>query len=401
MVKDKSADKLGPATRAIHEGYDPADYDGSLTPPVFMTSTYAFESAEQGSEIFAGERAGFVYGRTKNPTQTLLENRIASLENAEAALATASGVAAITATMWTLLKAGDTVLVDQVIYGCSFAFFTRGITKFGVNVKVIDMSDLDQVRDAMKCNPDIVFFETPSNPNVRIVDITSISKTAKNAGALVVVDNTFATPILQRPLEFGADLVVHSATKFLGGHGDLLAGVVAGGQDLVNRIRGEGLRVLSGATLAPHSAFLIMRGLKTLSLRMQQHCRSAEVIARYLESSNTVRSVLYPTLESFAQHDLAERQMGKMGGAIVAVRFNGGVQSGRDFINALGLIKCAVSLGDAETLVQHPASMTHGIYGEEERAKFGIDDDLIRIAVGLEDVEDLIADIDQATQAME
>lgn len=398
MIRNCTKGKLGPATRAIHEGYDPADHQGALTPPIFMTSTYAFETAEEGSEIFAGERAGFVYGRTKNPTQFILEERLASLENAEAAVATASGIAAITATMWTLLKSGDTVVVDHVVYGCSFAFFARGITKFGVKVKIIDMTDLDQVGDAMMLNPQIVFFETPSNPNVRIVDIQAVSEMAHEAGAIVVVDNTFCTPIIQRPIDHGADLVVHSATKFLGGHGDLLAGIVAGSQDLINRVRGEGLRVLSGATLSPHSAFLILRGLKTLSLRMQQHSNSAETIARKLEASSKVQSLLYPTLDSFPQRDLARRQMGNDGGAIIAVRFKGGLKGGRRFINALGLIKCAVSLGDAETLVQHPASMTHSIYTAEERAKFGIDDDLIRIAVGLEDVDDLIDDVEQAIQ---
>lgn len=398
MIRNSKKNELGPATRAIHEGYNPADHDGALTPPIFMTSTYAFETAEEGAEIFAGKRPGFVYGRTKNPTQFILEQRVASLENADAAVTTASGIAAITATMWTLLKSGDTVVVDHVIYGCSYAFFSRGITKFGVNVKIIDMTDLGQVRDAMTSNPQIVFFETPSNPNVRIVDIEAVSDMAHAVGALVVVDNTFSTPLIQRPLDHGADLVVHSATKFLGGHGDLLAGIVAGSQDLINRVRGEGLRVLSGATLSPHSAFLILRGLKTLSLRMRQHCQSAETIAKQLEVSSKVNSLLYPTLDSYPQRDLANRQMGDKGGAIIAVRFNGGLDAGRRFINALGLIKCAVSLGDAETLVQHPASMTHSIYTPEERARFGIDDDLIRIAVGLEDVDDLIDDVEQAVQ---
>lgn len=395
MLKN-SPKELGPATRAIHEGYSPSDHMGALTPPIFMTSTYAFETAEEGSEIFAGERPGLVYGRTKNPTQAILETRIASLENADAAVATASGIAAITATMWTLLKAGDTIIVDQVIYGCSFAFFSKGIAKFGVNVKFIDMTDLDQVRDCMALKPKAVFFETPSNPNVRIIDIAAVAEMAREVGAFVIVDNTFATPVIQRPLEHGADLVVHSATKFLGGHGDLLAGLVAGDQGLVDRVRGEGLRVLSGATLSPHSAFLIMRGLKTLSLRVERHSSSASSIAKFLSGNEKVKSVIYPTLPDYASRDLAARQMGDLGGAIIALRFDGGLEAGRRFINNLGLIKCAVSLGDAETLVQHPASMTHGIYGPEERAKFGIDDELIRLAVGLEDVEDLIADIDQA-----
>ena len=276
----KGVNQLGPATRAIHEGYNPANYEGALTPPIFMTSTFAFERAEEGSEIFAGERVGYVYGRTKNPTQAILETRIASLENTDAAMAAASGMAAIAATMWTLLKSGDTVLIDQVIYGCSFAFFKDGITKYGVNVKIIDMTDLNQVEEVMKAKPAVVFFETPSNPNVRVIDIAEVSSMAHEVGAFVVVDNTFATPIIQRPTEFDADLIVHSATKFLGGHGDLLAGMVAGRQELIDRVRSEGLRVLSGATLSPHSAFLILRGLKTLSLRVKHHSNSAFEIAK-------------------------------------------------------------------------------------------------------------------------
>ncbi len=395
MLKNNRHD-LGAATRAIHEGYSPADHMGALTPPIFMTSTYAFETAEEGTKIFAGEQRGFVYGRTKNPTQEILENRLASLENTDGALVTASGIAAITATMWTLLEAGDTILVDKVIYGCTYAFFSRGISKFGVKVKFIDMTDLDEVRDCMKLSPRAVFFETPSNPNVRIIDVFGVSNLAKANGAYVIVDNTFATPIVQRPSEHGADLVIHSATKFLGGHGDLLAGVVAGRQDLVDRVRGEGLRVLSGATLSPHSAFLILRGLKTLSLRVKQHSNSASIIANHLSGNGKIKSIIYPTLPNYPSRELAQRQMGEMGGAILALRFDGGVEAGRRFINGLELIKCAVSLGDAETLVQHPATMTHGIYGAEERMRFGIDDDLIRLAIGLEDVEDLIADIDQS-----
>jgi methionine-gamma-lyase len=396
MSKNEIRPEAGLATRAIHLGHNPADHQGALTPPIFMTSTYAFESAEQGAAIFAGEEAGFVYGRTKNPTQQLLEERLASLEGAEAGVAMASGMAAITTIALSLLKAGDTVLVDNVIYGCSFAFFARGITDLGIKTEFVDMTDLSQVEEAMKTNPKMVFFETPSNPNVRMIDIEKISQMAHQKEAFVVVDNTFATPILQRPIEFGADLVVHSATKFLGGHGDLLGGIVCGKLELVNVVRGRGIRFMTGATMAPFTAFLILRGIKTLALRVRAHCANAAQIAEVLDRSEKTKSVLYPTLPSFAQKDLAVKQMTGLGGAIVAVRFDGGIEAGRRFINALDLIKCAVSLGDAETLIQHPATMTHGIYGPEERARFGIDDDLIRIAVGLEEVEDLIYDIENA-----
>jgi len=396
MSKNEKRPQPGLATRAIHLGYDPAEFHGALTPPVFLTSTYAFETAEAGASIFAGETPGYVYGRTKNPTQQILEERMASLEGAEAGLALASGIAAISTVVLTHAKAGDTIIVDHIIYGSSFAFFARGISEFGVKVKFIDMTDIELVEDAMKEKPRMVFFETPSNPNVRMIDIRKVSQLAHNVGALAVVDNTFATPILQRPCELGVDLVVHSATKFLGGHGDLLGGIVVGRQDLVHLVRTRGIRFMTGATMSPFTAFLILRGLKTLKLRVAAHCVSATRIAEHLKDSGKAKSVLYPTLSNYPQRELALEQMNGMGGAVIAARFEGGIEAGRRFIDALEVIKCAVSLGDAETLIQHPATMTHSIYTPEERAAFGIDDDLIRIAVGLEDVEDLIYDIDNA-----
>ena len=388
---------MGPATRAIHLGYEPSSHQGALTPPVYMTSTYAVETAEEGGEIFAGKRAGYVYGRTRNPTQHILEQRIASLEGAEAALATASGMGAITATLWTLLAAGDRVVIDHAIYGSAFGFFTGGLTKFGVAVDAVDMTDLDAVRAAVAAGPKLLYGECPSNPGVRILDLTALAAIAHDAGALLVVDNTFASPVLQQPLAFGADLVVHSATKYLGGHGDLLAGVVAGRAEHINVIRGFGIRWSTGATIAPHTAFLLLRGLKTLHLRVRHHSAAALAIARHLEASVKVERVYYPLLDSFPAKALAERQM-RAGGGIVSLELAGGKAAGLRFINALQLVHCAVSLGDAETLVQHPASMTHANYTPEQRAAAGISDALVRISVGLEDVEDIVADIDQALE---
>lgn len=396
MSKNEMRPDAGPATRAIHLGYDPAEFRGALTPPLFMTSTYAFETAEQGTAIFAGEEDGLVYGRTKNPTQAILEERMASLEGAEAGLALATGIAAITTVALSHLKAGDRVVVDQVVYGCSFAFFARGLRDCGVKTVFVDMTDLNAVEDALKAPAKMVFFETPSNPNVRLIDIQAVAAKAQSAGAMVVVDNTFATPVLQRPIEHGADIVVHSATKFLGGHGDLLGGIAVGRADLINDVRGKGLRYMTGATMSPFTAFQILRGLKTLVLRVNGHSASALHIAKTLTQSDKLKSVLYPGLPGFAQSDLVARQMPKGGGAIIGLRFDGGIEAGRRFINALELIKCAVSLGDAETLVQHPATMTHAIYKPEERAQFGIDDELLRLAVGLEDVDDLVTDIESA-----
>jgi methionine-gamma-lyase len=399
MTKDNVLGGAGPATRAIHLGYDPATENGALTMPVYLTSTYAFESAEDGVATFAGERAGYVYGRAKNPTQALLETRLADLEGGEAGLAVASGIAAITATILSLAKAGDRVLVDQVIYGCSYSFFSNHITRFGVEVVFADFTDLKSLESEMAKKPVLVFYETPSNPNVRIIDIRKVSEMAKSVGAISVVDNTFSSPIVQQPLTLGADIVVHSATKFLGGHGDLLGGIVVGTTDMIAAIRNAGLRMITGATLSPFNAFLILRGLKTLSLRMKAHCGSALAIAEHLHASPQVASVLYPTLPDFADRELAQSQMSG-GGAVVSFQLVGGREMAMRFINALDLIKCAVSLGDAETLVQLPSGMTHATYSEDERARFGIPEDLLRLAVGLEDVDDLILDINRALEAI-
>jgi methionine-gamma-lyase len=391
--------KYGFATRAIHVGYDPASAEGALTPPVHLTSTYAFESAEHGEEVFAGTRDGYTYGRTRNPTQSILEARIADLEGADAALAVGSGMGAISALMWTLLAAGDHVVVDRVLYGNSFALFTRGLTRFGVKVTVADFTRLQTVADAIRKETRLFYFETPANPNLRVIDIAAAAALARSADVLTVVDSTFATPALQRPLEHGADIVVHSATKYLGGHGDLIAGVLAGPAEIVSQVRLKGLRYLTGATLAPLSAFLILRGLKTLQLRMAQHSRSALAVAEMLTTHPAVAAVHYPGLPSYPQAEIARRQM-SAGSGLVAFELKGGRAQGRSLINALDLAQCAVSLGDAETLVEHPATMTHSTYSAEERAEHGISDGLIRLSVGLESTEDILNDLISALDAI-
>ncbi|HVI50579.1 MAG TPA: aminotransferase class I/II-fold pyridoxal phosphate-dependent enzyme [Candidatus Sulfotelmatobacter sp.] len=390
----------GFATRAIHLGYDPADEHGALSTPVFMTSTYTFESAEIGQELFRGERDGYVYGRTKNPTQSVLETRIASLEGGEAAVAFASGMGAISATLWTLLKASDEVLVDQTLYGNSFALFMRGLSKFEVKITVADFTDLEAVKKALEQGkPRLVYFETPANPNLRVIDIAAVSALAHEAGALAMVDNTFASPALQRPLSLGADLVVHSATKFLGGHGDLIAGVLVGPADILKQVRLHGLRYLTGAAIAPLTAFLLLRGLKTLELRIERHSSSALAVAQLLADHPAVAAVHYPGLPDSPYHELAKRQMSAFGG-LVSCELKGGVEAGMTLMNRLTLASRAVSLGDAETLVQHPASMTHAAYTPEERRAHGIADGLIRFSVGLETLADIKADIAQALDAV-
>jgi len=386
------------STRAIHHGYNPLDNEGALTPPLHLTSTFAFESAEAGGEMFAGERPGHVYSRISNPTLDLLERRIAVLEGGEAGLALASGMGAITAALWTLLAPGDEIIVDKTLYGCTFAFMRHGLAKFGIKVTHVDMTDPDKLTAAMSDQTKVIYFETPANPNMRLVDIAAISEIAHKDGATVVVDNTYATPYLTRPIELGADIVVHSATKYLGGHGDVVAGLLVGTAEQVAAIRLFGMKDMTGAVMAPFNAMLVLRGLKTLALRMDRHCANAQLVAEMLEASPGVATVYYPGLASFAQHDLAKRQMPGFGG-MIAFELDGGIDAGRRLMNRLSMIGRAVSLGDAESLIQHPASMTHSTYTAEERAEYGISDGLIRLSVGLEDVDDIIADLHQALAA--
>ncbi|MEM7171518.1 MAG: aminotransferase class I/II-fold pyridoxal phosphate-dependent enzyme [Pseudomonadota bacterium] len=395
--KDRQNHRMGFDTTAIHLGHDPAETKGALTPPVYMTSTYAFPSTEEGAALFRGEGDGFIYGRTKNPTQALLEERLAALEEAEAGMATASGMGAITTTFWSLLQAGDRVIIDHTLYGSTFAFFTQGLPKFGIETVPVDLSRIDLLEQTLAKGAQAVYFESPANPNLRVLDIAAIAEQAHAAGAMVVVDNTFATPALQRPISLGADLVVHSATKYLGGHGDLLAGLVLGPAETLKKIRTFGLRFMTGATISPWTAFLVLRGLKTLSLRMERHCSTALAIAELLARHPAVDRVTYPGLEKSPDHLLATRQMSGFGG-LVAFELKGGLKAGFHFMDALELVTRAVSLGDAETLVQHPASMTHSTYSPEERAQHGIGDGLVRLSAGLENPEDILEDIAQALE---
>ncbi|TDE37870.1 methionine gamma-lyase [Antarcticimicrobium sediminis] len=390
-----SRDKSGFATRAIHNFHDPMEHQGALTPPLHLTSTFAFESAEAGGEIFAGERPGYVYSRVSNPTLDLLERRIADLEGAEAGLAAASGMGAITAVMWTFLAPGDEVIVDKTLYGCTFAYLRHGLAKFGITVTHVDMTDAANVTAALTPATKMVYFETPANPNMRLVDIAEVARIARAHGARTVVDNTYATPVLTRPIELGADIVVHSATKYLGGHGDLIAGLAAGSAEDITAIRMYGLKDMTGAVMAPFNAMLILRGLKTLKLRMERHCASARTVADWLAAQPAIERVYFPGLTTDPQHDLAEQQMADFGG-MIAFELKGGFSAGVAMMNRLTLILRAVSLGDAESLIQHPASMTHSTYTPEERAEHGISEGLVRLSVGLEEVDDIIVDLDQA-----
>lgn len=389
----------GFATRAIHTGTENGTENGALVPPVYMTSTFTFDNAEQGAALFAGEEQGHFYSRISNPTLSLLEETIASLEGAEAAMSAASGMGAITSTLWTFLSQGDEIIVDKTLYGCTFTFFSHGLTKFGVTIKHVDMRDPENVRAAITDKTKVVYFETPANPNMRLVEIGAVAQIAKEHGLITVVDNTYATPYLCRPISWGADIVVHSATKYLGGHGDLVAGMIAGSEEHITRIRLEGVKDMTGAVMAPLTAFQIMRGLKTLEIRMDRHCSSAQMIAEELEKHPAIKSVSYPGLKSFPQYGIAQRQMEKPGG-MIAFELKGGISNGIRFMNELKMIKRAVSLGDADTLIQHPASMTHSTYTPEERAIHDISDGLVRLSVGLETPKDILADLIGALDRM-
>ncbi len=385
----------GFSTRAIHHGYDPLEAEGALTPPLHLTSTFAFETAEQGGARFAGEEGGHIYSRISNPTTDLLERRMASLEGGEAAVATASGMGAITSVLWSFLRAGDELITDKTLYGCTFSFFRHGLSRFGIQVRHVDLTNSLALETAISDKTKVVYFETPANPNMRLVDIAAISAIAKRHGAKTVVDNTYATPVQTRPLEHGADVVVHSATKYLGGHGDLVAGLAIGSAEDMAEVRMVGVKDMTGAVLAPFNAMLILRGLKTLELRVERHAVGAAQVAEALAEHPAIATVFYPGLPSFSQYDLAKRQMSGFGG-MIAFELKGGYQAGIAMMNRLSMIRRAVSLGDAETLIQHPASMTHSTYSREEREAHGISEGLVRISVGLESVDDILADLHQA-----
>lgn len=387
----------GFGTMAIHAGNIERETFGSLATPIYQSSTYYFDSCEQGGRRFAGEEGGYIYTRLANPTSSVLEEKVAALEAGEAAIATASGMGAISSALWTIAKAGAHIIADSTLYGCTFALLNHGLPRYGVEVTFVDTSNLEEVKANLKENTVAIYLETPANPNLKVADIAAIADIAHgyNKDIMVVCDNTFATPYLQRPLELGADVVVHSATKYLNGHGDVIAGFVIGKADFIAQVRMFGVKDMTGAVLDPFAAFLILRGLKTFELRMIRHCENARAVAEFLESSDKVSKVYYPGLKSFENYDVAVKQMKDFGG-MVSFEVKGGKAAGMTFVNALKLCTIAVSLGDAETLVEHPASMTHSPYTPEELKEAGIPEGLVRLSCGLENKEDIIADLEQA-----
>ncbi|MGH1294450.1 MULTISPECIES: methionine gamma-lyase [Bacillus] len=375
-------------TALIHHGYTSEEHKGSLTPPLFQTSTFTFETAQQGEASFAGVDPSYIYSRLGNPTVKLFEERMAVLEGGEEALAFGSGMAAISATLIGFLKAGDHIICSNGLYGCTYGFLEVLEEKFMITHSFCDMETEDDVENKIRPNTKVIFVETPINPTMKLIDLKQVIRVAKRNGLLVVVDNTFCSPYLQRPLELGCDAVVHSATKYIGGHGDVVAGVtICKTKALAEKIRP--MRKDIGGIMAPFDAWLLLRGLKTLAVRMDRHCDNAEKIVSFLKNHDAVEGVWYP------EGELASRQM-KRGGGVISFSVKGGKEETQAFINDLHFITIAVSLGDTETLIQHPATMTHAAIPAELRQEMGIYDNLIRLSVGLESWEDIVSDLEQA-----
>ena len=394
-MNNEELNNMGFATKAIHGGQLKNTF-GALSTPIYQTSTFVFDSAEQGGNRFELKEEGYIYSRLGNPTNTVLENKLALLEGGEAAMSMSSGMGAITSAIWSVVEAGDHIIVSKTLYGCTFAYLKHGITKFGVEVTFVDSSDVNNVKLAMKENTKLIYLESPANPNLTISDIKSISNIAhEKEGCMVIVDNTFCTPYIQKPLELGADAVVYSGTKFLNGHGDVVCGFVVGSKEFIDKVRLFGVKDMTGSVMSSFDAYLVIRGMKTLPIRMDKHCQNAMEIAKFLSHHRAVSKIYYPGLKTFPQYDLAKKQM-TLPGAIISFEINGGLEEGKKVIDSTKLCTLAVSLGDAETLIQHPASMTHSPYSQEERLEAGIKDNLIRLAVGLENIEDIIEDLDNA-----
>ncbi|MCM3360237.1 MULTISPECIES: methionine gamma-lyase [unclassified Psychrobacillus] len=382
-------------TTLIHQGYATENHHDSLAVPLYQTSTFAFENAEQGAKRFAGEEAGGIYSRLGNPTVQVLEQRMAAIENGEGALAFGSGMAAVSTILVYLTKAGDHILCTRGIYGCTFGLLNIMEEKYNISHSLEKLSTEEEIEAAIKPNTTCIYVETPINPTMEIVDIALIVKIAQKHNIPVVVDNTFCSPYLQNPLDLGANFVLHSATKYINGHGDVIAGILVGKEKEQMDIIRSTVQKDFGGIISPFDAWLLIRGLKTLHVRMDRHSSNAEKVFSFLESHPSIESIYYPFDQKNPQYEVAKRQM-KNGGGLISFAIKGGKEKAQQLMNALSLIKIAVSLGDAETLIQHPATMTHSVVPSKERIAMGITDGLLRLSVGLENSEDIIRDLEQA-----
>lgn len=387
----------GFTSKLVHAGFSKNEH-GAVIVPIYQTSTFSFENAKQGANRFAGEDHGYIYTRLGNPTIRALEDCVAELEGGVGAIATSSGMGAVTTAYLALLKGGDHVVSTASVYGPSRLFMERHLSRFGVTSTYVDTSDLANVQRALKPQTRMVYVETPSNPLMQITDLRAVADLAHAQGAVLVVDSTFASPFLQRPLSLGADVVLHSVTKFINGHADAVGGILIGGEpELVKRLRQ--MMILTGCNMDPHQAFLVHRGVKTLSLRVERAQASAGRIAKWLEARPEVAWVRYLGLPSHPQYDLVRRQMSGPG-AMISFELKGGLEAGEKLMNSVKLATLAVSLGGVETLIEHPASMTHAGLPSAERKEAGISEGLVRYSVGIEDADDLIEDLRQAFESI-
>ncbi len=382
------------STICIHGsgGVDPTT--GAVSTPIYQSSTFAFHNVKEGAEIFAGERNGYFYTRLGNPTHAALEREMAFLEGGEDAIALGSGMAAISSTILTLTRSGENIVASDTVYGGTHDLFREMLSRIDIEAREVNAVQIENVSKAIDSKTRMVLIETPANPTLAIVDIGECARVCRAKGIPLVVDNTFATPFYQRPLELGADIVVHSATKYIGGHGDTVGGIIVGPAAFIKETRIRTVKDLGGI-ISPFNAWLLLRGLKTLPVRMERHSENAMEIAQYLEGHPKVGKVLYPGLRSHPQYHLAVKQQSGFGG-MIAFEVRGGREAGEILLNSVELITLSVSLGDVDSLIEHPASMTHSTYSEEELSRIGVTGGFIRLSVGLEDVDDLINDLSSA-----
>ena len=382
-------------TRAIHAGGTGKNPNNALNPPIFQTSTFVFDDIDHVEKVMSFQSDDYVYTRGNNPTLRLFENRMAELEHGEGAVAFASGMAAISSVLFSFLKPNDNVIVHRTLYGSSYSVITKLLPQYGVEHKIRDLTNLENLKEAIDENTKLIYFETPSNPNLSIIDIKKVVEIAKEKDIKVVVDNTFATPYFQNPLELGADVVVHSATKYICGHGDVVGGVaISKDNDYIQRLKFDYMCEFGGV-MSPFNAWLLLRGLKTLGLRMRQHEKNAIEVAKFLKNHPKIKTVMYPGLENFKGYNIAKEQMNGFG-AMISFEIDGGLKDAIKFVESVKLAQLAVSLGDCETLIEVPAAMTHRGYPNEKLKEFGLTESMVRISVGLEDSEDIIEDLEQA-----
>jgi len=380
-------------TKLVHAGsYD--DVFGSAITPIYQTSTFAFKNAQHGADCFAGKSDGFIYTRIGNPTTKAFEDAMAELENGFGGTATSSGMSAVSSVYMALLGAGKHIVCSASVYGPSRSVLERDFSRYGVEMTFVDTSDLSKIENAIQDNTEVLYIETPTNPTMQLTDLVEASKVAHKHGVTVVVDNTFSSPYLQKPLDLGCDVVLHSVTKYINGHADIVGGVIVAKEEAMHKkIRSQ--MVYLGGNMDPHQAFLTHRGLKTLSIRMEKAEENAMKVAEYLEAHPKVEWVLYPGLKSHPQHELAKKQMSGFS-SMISFGLKGGLDAGKVVMDNVHLAALAVSLGGVESLIQHPASMTHASMSKEAREQAGISDGLVRFSVGIENVEDIIEDLDQA-----